>query len=279
LEFEKLIIFALFALPPVLGWLIFWRRRINEPEPARVLGQLFLLGVVAALPLILLRESGFAFTKISLPFISIVLFASCEEALKGLFLILGVELNKSRFDKWEDGFEFAVLVALGFAFTENVFYFLREVTTGGLNFDFWSIYFFRSLGTMLGHIIFTGTFGYFYACAYVVKKLVPSEKREKPLTRFFRNVSWVLRRPFHITFHHFIPQRDSARGHTSGEVVLEGFLVAIFLHVFFNSLLFFSPFDKELGFLVVPFLILGGWWYARRFKKGQAYSLHPEKKV
>ena len=270
---EQIIILALFALPPVLGWIVFWRRRVAEPEPTHVLAQLFLFGVLSAVPLLMLRNFLEAhpdlnfFSWIVSPLILIIIFAFLEESLKGLFLIAGVEVNKRRFDKWEDGLEFAVLIALGFAFAENILYFWQEYSVGGLSFNFWSLYLFRSLGTMLGHIIFTGTFGYFYACAYVVKGIIPKKKHEKPLARFLRNLAWVLRRPFHITICHLFPRKDSAKGHTSGEVVIEGFLVALTLHALFNALFYFTPFGKSLGFLTVPILIGVGWWYGRRFRR------------
>jgi len=236
-----------------------------------VLVQLFFFGILAALPFFFLRGFNFPFP----PVLLLILFAFFEESLKGLFLILGVEINRARFDKWEDGFEFAVMIALGFAFAKNIFYFFREFSAGGLSFNFWNFYFFRSFGTILAHTIFTGTFGYFYACAFVVKKIVPKSKHEKPLAHFFRNLAKVIRRPFHITCRHLLPRRDSARGHTSGEVVLEGFFLAIFLHATFNIFLFFNIFEKDLAFLTVPILVGGGWWYAIRFKTKQS----PSKKV
>lgn len=261
---DELIIFALLALPPVLGWVIFWRRRLAEPEPAHVLAQLFLLGIISALPLFALREFDALLLLPTFAVLTISVFL--EEGSKSLLLIGGTELNKSRFDKWEDGFEFAVLVALGFAFAENIFYFWSQHNVEGLSLSFWYVYLFRSLGTILAHIIFTGTFGYFYACAYVVKGVVPKKKHEKPLARFFTNLGKVLSRPLHITIHHLLPRRDSAHGHSSGEVVIEGFLLAILLHTLFNALLYFTPFEKNLGFLTVPILIGGAWWYALRWK-------------
>jgi len=273
LGFTELTVFAILALPPVAGWLFFWRKRLAEPEPAHVLAQLFLFGIFAALSLFILRE--YDFFSWAAPLVLLIFFAFLEESLKGLLLIGGVELNKSHFDKWEDGFEFAVLIALGFAFAENIFYFFREFSAGGLSLDFWNLYLFRSLGTILAHTIFTGSFGYFYACAFVAKKIVPKSKHEKPLAHFFRNLAKVLRRPFHITLCHLLPQKDSAHGHTSGEVVLEGLFLAIFLHAIFNAFLFFNPLEKSLAFLTVPILIGGGWWYAVRFKTKQL----PSKKV
>ena len=230
-----------------------------EPEPTRVLIQLFLLGIFSALPIFALRYFDFDFS----PLILLVVFAVLEESSKILALIFGVELNRARFDKWEDGFEFAVLIALGFAFAENIFYFFAAADST----SFWNIYFFRSLGTVLAHIIFTGTFGYFYAAAFVEKKIVPSAKHEKPLANFLRNLGKVLRRPLHITLHHLLPKKDSARGHSSGEVVIEGFLVAVALHAIFNSLLFFKILDQNLAFLSVPILLGAGGWYAMRFSK------------
>lgn len=247
-----------------------------EPEPISVLIQLFVFGIFSAVPLLLLRNFLDSnnltsqipnwLTWLTSPLTLIILFALLEETLKDLALIGGVELNRNRFDKWEDGFEFAVLIALGFAFTENILYFITEYLAGGISPTLWSSYLFRSLGTVLGHIIFTGTFGYYYACAYVLPHLVPSTKHEKPLANFFSNLWTVVCRPFHITFSHLLPRRDSARGHPSGEVVIEGFLLVILLHSGFNALLFFTPAGQNLTFLTVPLLIGGGWWYGRRWK-------------
>ena len=263
MDFSVLVGFALLALPPLVLWVIFWRKRLAEPEPTKVLAQLFLFGILASLPLFALREINFSFPSWAL----LILFAWLEESLKGLALIFGVEFNRARFDKWEDGFEFAIMIALGFAFAENIFYFLRQYLDSGISLNFWQIYLFRSLGTVLGHIIFTGTFGYFYACAYVKKGLVPFSKHEKPLAHFCKNIFKILRRPLHITLYHLLPQRDSALGHSSGEVIIEGFLLAIILHTLFNALLHFEILDQSFAFLAVPILLGGGVWYFYRFKQ------------
>ncbi|MFA6458630.1 MAG: PrsW family glutamic-type intramembrane protease [Patescibacteria group bacterium] len=250
---------ALLAFPPVVLWVIFWRRRLAEPEPTHVLVQLFFFGLAPALPLFALRGFDFDFP----PLVLILIFALLEESLKALALIFSTELNRAHFDKWEDGFEFALIIALGFAFAENIFYFWQ--TTGESS--FWAVYIFRSLGTVLAHTIFTGTFGYFYATAYVAKEIVPLKKHEKPLAHFFSNLGKVLRRPLHITIFHLLPRKDSAHGHTSGEVVLEGFLLAVILHAIFNALLFFKILNQNLTPLVVPILLGAAWWYATRFRR------------
>ncbi len=271
-------IFGLLALPSVLLWVVFWRRRLDDPEPLRVLLGLFILGIASFMPFVLLNELFIyfpewnIFTAISSSFLSILLFAFLEEAIKALLLISGIEYYRARFDRWEDGFEFAVMVALGFAFMENIFYFAQEYSSGGLDPTFWYVYLFRSIGTMLGHIIFTGTFGYYYACAYVMPHIAPPHKHKKPLANFFRNLRVVLWRPFHITIKHLSPQKDSADGHTSGEIIIEGFLLAVSLHTLFNALLTYMPANQNLSFLTIPLVLWVGWRFATRWHRQDSKS-------
>jgi RsiW-degrading membrane proteinase PrsW (M82 family) len=271
MNLETLSILALLAAPPVLLWVFFWRRRLAEPEPLSEIAELFFFGVLAAVPLLLLRqfladfpEYNF-FSLISSTLVLVIVFALLEEVLKGLLLIFGVELNQRRFDKWEDGFEFAVLVGLGFAFAENILYFWQQYAAGGVDPHFWYMYLFRSLGTMLGHILFTGTFGYYYAMAYLFPGLAP--QHERPLHYFWRRVWYVITHPLHITLRHILPGRPSVQGHATGEVIAEGLLVAVLLHTVFNSLLLFAPQGVELSFFTVPLLGAGIYWYTRRFAK------------
>lgn len=118
---------------------------------------------------------------------------------------------------------------------------------------------------MLGHVIFTGTFGYYYATAYLFAGLAPVH--ERPLRHFGRRVLYAITHPLHITLKHVLPGKPSVRGHTTGEVIAEGLLVAVLLHAAFNSLLTFAPQEVELSFLTVPLLAAGIYWYTRRFAK------------
>jgi hypothetical protein len=77
----------------------------------------------------------------------------------------------------------------------------------------------------------------------------------------------VIKRPLHITIFHLLPKKDSAKGHTSGEVIIEGLIVAVLLHALFNLLLFYTPGGKSLAFLTVPILLGAGSWYFYRFAK------------
>jgi RsiW-degrading membrane proteinase PrsW (M82 family) len=275
LDFGIIIALACLTLPPVLGWFFFWRRRLAEPEPGRVLAELFFYGILSAVPLLLLRRlfetnpEFNIFSGISSLVLVIIIFAFLEEVLKGVLLIFGIERNQKRFDKWEDGFEFAAMIALGFAFAENILYFYQEYKSAGISIDLWSLYLFRSLGTMLGHLIFTGTFGYFYACAYIYPHIVPPTKLEKPLAKVLLSFWSFLRWPFHVLICHLLRQKDSARGHYSGQIIIEGFALAVILHAVFNSLLTFTPAGQSLAFLAVPLLILPAWWYAARFQKAK----------
>lgn len=269
MEFTLVTTFALGALPPVLWWFYFWRRRLAEPEPNCVLFQLFFFGIFAFAPLMILREylQTFGDATLVVSVGLIFLLALAEELVKGLALVGGVEANKSRFDKWEDGFEFAVAVALGFAFAENILYFLESWRMSAGTWEFAGLYLVRSFETMLGHMLFTGTFGYYYAYAYLARDVVPTRLRVGPLALVWRSVWGFVRRPFHITYEHILRGNRSRHGHAPAEILLEGLFVATTLHTLFNLLQAYTPNGWHLEFLAVPLLIGGTWWYATRWRR------------
>lgn len=269
MEFTLVTTFALGALPPVFLWLFFWRRRLAEPEPNCVLFQLFFFGVFAFVPLMILREyfTDVRQTTIAVTLGTITLFAFAEELLKGLALIGGVEANRSRFDKWEDGFEFAVAIALGFAFAENTLYFLQNYLSSGLGAGFALTYVLRSCETMLAHILFTGTLGAYYAYAYVAPRMTPKNVTDRrPLAHFFGSLWLWLKRPLHITYAHVIRGNKSQHGHHPTEILIEGLIVATLLHAGFNAVLTLTPFGVSLSYLAVPLVIGFSYWWGQRLK-------------
>ena len=119
----------LLAFPPVLFWGYFYYiKDKKEPEPLRLILRSFLFGAVTALPLIIIRFLFDWFPQFNLivglsTIITFVLLGFIEECIK-LFTLMGLTRGKViDVNQILDGAIYGVMVALGFAFIENIFYF------------------------------------------------------------------------------------------------------------------------------------------------------------
>ncbi len=146
----------------VLVWYI-WRKDTVEKEPPALLAKLFGLGVLVTIPVIVVELAAEAMlgkflVEGSLPYVFLENFygiALVEEA--GKYLVLKSQTWKSEhFNYMFDGVVYAVLVALGFATLENIFY----VADGGV-----STGIARALLSVPGHAIDGVCMGYFYGLA------------------------------------------------------------------------------------------------------------------
>ncbi len=154
--------YVLLGFAPGLFWLWYFRRKDDlEPEPRVRLIAVFLLGSAAAGALLLLqpllgtfrpREPGMAREIVDI----LILTAFLEEAVKLLAFYLGAWRSKD-LDEPLDGIVYGVAAALGFASVENVLYL---VVTGNPG-----LIVARAFTATLGHVIFTGTMGFFFGVA------------------------------------------------------------------------------------------------------------------
>jgi RsiW-degrading membrane proteinase PrsW (M82 family) len=155
--------YLLLGFAPGLFWLWFFRRKDDlEPEPRGRLIKVFLLGCASALLLLVLlpvlspllrpRQPGVTRDLVEI-FIIVALF---EETVKLLAFYLGAWRSKD-LDEPLDGILYGIAAALGFASVENVVYL---VATGDA-----SVVAYRSCTATLGHVVFTGTMGFFFGLA------------------------------------------------------------------------------------------------------------------
>ena len=116
---------------PLLILILFWLDRY-EPEPARYRLAALGWGGVVAVAFSLVAE-GLLF---SLPgtttFVDTAIIAPLvEEAGKGLFLVVVVIFRRSQIHGLLDGLIYGALVGVGFAFVEDVVYYLSSLEAGG----------------------------------------------------------------------------------------------------------------------------------------------------
>ena len=166
-------------LPAALLLLYIYRKDRIEHEPGRLLGKLFLFGVISAIPAIILETvlgaiidrtfSGTLHTLVS-NFIGIALV---EEGCKMFCLKKGSWRNPA-FDYRFDGIVYAVFVSLGFAAIENVLY----VVSYGM-----SVAISRAIFSIPGHMAFGVFMGAYYSEA---KALACAGDMARSKTKLYR---------------------------------------------------------------------------------------------
>ena len=143
---------------PLLILLCFWLDRY-EPEPTRYRIAALGWGGVAAVAI------GGGLTALAVAVtgsseaVAIAVWAPvCEEFAKGLFLVLVLILRRGQLHGLLDGIIYAALVGIGFAFTEDVLYYLSalgEAGVGGLT----ATFILRGVISPFAHPLFTAATG------------------------------------------------------------------------------------------------------------------------
>lgn len=256
------IIATLLAVVPAIFWMgFYYKKDYRDPEPMSVVFQTFLAGCSVAIPFLVLKiflsripGLGIAFTGIS----AVLLFAALEEMAKLVAAIFVVTHHKLEFNQLIDGVVYAVTAAIGFAFVENLFYFIQFLNSGSEN--LLSVFIFRSFGTMVAHTLFSGIAGLIWAYAYFSRQISPFN--QKHLLAFelkdFLNREML---SLHIIRKNILRGKPSQRGgHEKKTLVLEGMVAAILLHTIFNVSTTLQIFGQSLTFLLVP-AIMGGLFY------------------
>ena len=271
MNFKNLLLAFPFAIIPAFSWLfIFYEKDKYDPEPKKIILQTFLVGVAMCFPFIFLRHvmswlnvDFFFFNET----VSVVLFALLEETAKISAAIFVVNHNKVEFNQVIDGAVYAITAALGFSFMENMFYLSGFNAINGNMQGFMGIVLFRSLGTMLAHALFSGLAGMIWAYAYFSKQISPFNKKN---LLSFELRDWVNHEilSLHIIRKNILKGLPSRRGgHEKQALVMEGMMLAVFLHVVFNLTTTLQLFGKNLTFLIVPLLMTGFLYVSYLFTK------------
>jgi protease PrsW len=124
--------FALAAVPvPFLVAAFLWLDRY-EPEPLRYVLAALGWGAVMATTLgVLFSFVGSELSDSSVAVDGVVWAPVTEELTKGLFIVLAVVLRRREVDGVLDGIVYAGMVGVGFAFTENVLYYMETYSGQG----------------------------------------------------------------------------------------------------------------------------------------------------
>jgi len=240
------IVVALATAPTVIWFTIMFRGRKTSRLP---LFLAFFLGTLTVVPIIVLDyiflknpeldiynavESTFTTASIA-AFAGLVLAAWSEEVFKG-WVVKFINRTKIGIQTVNDAVRYSILAGLGFAFTENIFYFyLIWQGDGFLGLLFPMI--FRSMFTVCGHMVFSGIFGYYYGMAKFARPIVETKLWMGEASKGLRFFSKIL-------------GLDEAK--SFGELqMLKGLVIAACIHTAFN-------FMVDLGQFLVVLVIVGG---------------------
>lgn len=250
----NLAVAALLAVVPALFWgYIFYKK---QPENKITSAWLFLSGMAAVAPLLAYKYLWQFFPWINaftyantfgndligfgnlgvIPadvLITFMLVGIIEEIAKFSAVRL---IHHKRICSITDCIEYCIIVALGFAFAENIIYFYNIMQVRGAESVFLP-FIFRSLFSTFAHVMFSGVLGYYYGLAIFARPVL-NEDYNRSRWWLLRNLIRWLRLDRYQFFH--------------DEQIIQGIFIAVTLHAFFNIFL-----EMNWTFLIVPYLTAG----------------------
>jgi RsiW-degrading membrane proteinase PrsW (M82 family) len=152
------IVSGIVALLPAIIYLqmLLWLDRY-DPEPFRPLAFALAFGALVAVFFSTVFNSVFGvFAGDTLT--AIVSAPLVEEATKGLGVLAIVLLFRREFDSVVDGIVYAGVVALGFATIENILYYGRALSSGGLG-EMFATFVLRGIFSPFSHVLFSSMTG------------------------------------------------------------------------------------------------------------------------
>lgn len=201
---------VILALIPSLAWITIFYRKHHEKKAIIALN--FVLGMLSAA--IVLAYQYFWGQKLNLGFFMLEPlnfqkniqehFAHPLFSMFLIYLSIGFmeefskhwvmkKADKKFFRSVDDVIELAIVVALGFAFLENIGYFFRQIIVANGQ-SIFGIFIIRSTLIVFIHVLCSGIYGYFWGIGYFAKPIMKDEKREGK--RFF--IPEILHRLFHF---------------------------------------------------------------------------------
>jgi len=178
-----------------------------------------------------------------------------EEYIKHLVLRFS---DDEKIESVDDALSFSILVALGFAFVENIMYFERFMSSEfGNSFKNIAIFFLlRSTISVAAHISFSGIFGYYYGISRFANEIC----REEIFKVKYKGITF-LNQIFHgkkeVLFHE--------------EKLFEGMMLAMITHIIYNTLLQYNKMFGVIIFLLALFIFMLSLFHRKHFheKRGQ----------
>lgn len=167
---------------PLLIAILFWLDRY-EPEPARYrLAALGWGGVVAVVFSLVFEGLLFELPGTTTFIDTAVIAPLVEETGKGLFLVAVVLFRRNQIHGLLDGLIYGALTGVGFAFVEDIFYYLSSLEQGALPI----VFFLRGVMGPFAHPLFTSALGIGIGIAVTTRR--PAVRVFAPILGFLGSV-------------------------------------------------------------------------------------------
>lgn len=263
-----LLCFILACVPAYIWGYIFYKK---QPEPRRWVALTFIAGILSVVPIMIYKFSWEFFPKLNVFLYTdnmdhdLLGFSNLVYLPVGVvlaFMFVGVleeymknivvrKTDRKHLSSIDDAIEFCIIAALGFAFVENMMYFFYIWNYQGFDSLFIS-FIFRSIFSTFAHILFSGIYGYYYGVAHFATPIWQEEIQQN-------------RHPILRLMHRILHLKGSTLFRE--EKMMEGLLLAMGLHAFFNVAL-------EVGwtFIIVPYLVIGYLLLSHLFNKKENHK-------
>lgn len=180
---------------------------------------------------------GYAFYHLESAIWFFVIVGILEEFVKHLCVRFSDEF---KMDTVQDAISFSIIVALGFAFVENILYISNMMESGAQGQQLWTFIALRSTISVAAHVCFSAILGYYYGMSQFACEIYQTEEQER-------------KHPGIKLFHQIMHLKETTC--FKEETLLVGMLIAMVTHAIFNSLLQFN-----LLHIVIP-LLAGMFFY------------------
>lgn len=180
--FYHILLYALLGFVPTLAWLWYYLRQDLHPEPKKTILKVFLYGVLVSVPILAIEIflshflERYTFLPIFVKYPLLIgvinwffIVAFTEEVLKYIGLRFAV-LRDGVLDEPMDVMMYMVVVALGFAGLENIFYVVSAVNDFGAGGDFsqgFSVSVVRFFSAVLIHTLCSSLLGYYLVLSFL----------------------------------------------------------------------------------------------------------------
>lgn len=241
----------LMALLPVLIWLnIFFK---NDKASQKPLLKSFLFGVFSVVPLMAIQ-----YLWLLHPEFDVYQLAGSSDNVAlgflGTFVAIGVfeeftKFNMLRHLKWagveirsvNDAMRYIFAIALGFAFTENIFYFYSLSSSSQVA-NLIAAFGFRSTFTTAAHMVFSGIVGYYYAIGKFGNPVLELDR----WTGEKHGVLNLFQKTFGLKDYNLFRFQKT----------MQGLTFAMLLHALFNFSLQFNRMDYATAIVAVGFVLV-----------------------
>lgn len=169
--------------------------------------------------------------------LTIIIDALLEEIIKISMMIFFVRIMKL-VRTIGDAIVFSVLSGLGFAFVENIIFFINVYTDPEKTLPvFLNVVIFRTIILSIGHMTFSGIFGYFYGLSKFALPVYEEERWEGDKFPLLNLMAKLFRTPLPNMF--------------AAALVYEGIVLAMMTHATFNTFIEFNRRDYAVYLVLV----------------------------